>query len=356
MLLFAACSQRAEPEVITEDEPPVVLVPPRTRNPIPVYDYPVMSQWGTSKDGAVSLRIQAPTVIAEGENVIHVSAEVRNNTMMPLVLKRLFSNAERPAADGLELTGPRRRIPLAVSRSSIHFRGNRFEVVPPGESIVNQVTLSVKVEKSDENPQTYGFRFIYRATLDDRRAAEAIGLSDLWTGEVESGWTVAHLGVTRQPTAFEESVSIEFPKAKYDFTLDEVAKGVRFEYEIVVASDLKGVIPIPQDMGHAAGGGPSGLKEFEEIWGNCQSYALRDIGLGSPIPYDPITIRRGRYASSFEWHGRNWDGPSDTSNPQGPPFPPESYTLTVRLLGYIDTADGRKIYHLTHSVPIVLKP
>jgi hypothetical protein len=316
----------------------------------------VISDWGTSKDGAVSLRIQAPSAIPEGENVIYVSAEVRNNTKMPLVLKRPFANTDIPASDGLELTGPRRPFSLAVSPGSIHHRGDRFIVVPPGESSGNQLTISIKVEKSDENPETCAFGFNYRATVEDRRAAEAIGLRDLWTGEVQSGWTVVNLGITREPTAFENFVSIEFPKAKYEFTLAEVAKGVKFEYEIVVASDLKSVIPIPQDDGQAAGGGPSGLKPFEQLWGNCQSYALRDIGLAPEIRYDPISIRRGRYACSFEWHGKNWDGPSDTSTRQGPPFPPGSYTLTVRLLGYIDAADGRKLYQLSRSVPVVLKP
>ena len=95
---------------------------------------------------------------------------------------------------------------------------------------------------------------------------------------------------------------------------------------------------------------------FEEILGNGQSFALRDIGLGEGIPGKPISLKNGRYACAFEWHGRNWDGPSDTDAGQGAPFPPGTYTLTVRLLGWMDSPDGCEGYQVSQAIPVTLNP
>ena len=59
---------------------------------------------------------------------------------------------------------------------------------------------------------------------------------------------------------------------------------------------------------------------------------------------------------SFEWDGRNWTGPSDFDNPKGDPFPPGSYTLTVRIVGKIETTDGKKPYDVANSVEVKLAP
>jgi hypothetical protein len=150
-------------------------------------------------------------------------------------------------------------------------------------------------------------------------------------------------------------VSIQFPKDDYVFTLAEVAKGVRFEYRVVVRRDFEGVIPSMAPMGGGANAGPSGLYPLEVISGKGQSYSLRDFGLGPPDD-NPRKIEKGTHLLYFEWDGKNWAGPSDTSNPKGPPFPPGTYQLTVRLTGEVLTPDGRRQYEISGSASVRLVP
>jgi hypothetical protein len=183
-------------------------------------------------------------------------------------------------------------------------------------------------------------------------------VKNLWTGEI----TGCAVTVTKRepPTAgeteqLEDIVSIQFPRDEYEFTLAEVAKGVRFEYRIVVRGDLDGVIPRAQDVGGGAAPGPSGLYPFEEISGNRQSYSLRDLGLGW-MDDRPRLIEEGSHVLWFDWDGRNWAGPSDTNNPKGPPFPPGIYSLSVRLAGEVLTTDGRRPYEISRSATLRLAP
>jgi hypothetical protein len=157
-------------------------------------------------------------------------------------------------------------------------------------------------------------------------------LKSLWIGEIMSRAVTVVKEKSSAGNNIENVVSIQFPKDEYEFTLAEVAKGVRFEYRIVVRRDLDGVIPKARDVGGAAGPGPSGVHPFEEISGNGQSYSLRDLGLGWDDDR-PRLIGKGTHVLSFDWDGKNRGGPSDTDNPKGSPFPPGTYTLRVRLAG-----------------------
>jgi hypothetical protein len=155
------------------------------------------------------------------------------------------------------------------------------------------------------------------------------------------------------PLPIKGKIQIRFPKQTLSFTLAEVAQGVTFKYEIVVAEDIENVTPEAQDTGQAAGPGPSGLYPFESISGNGQSYSLHDIGLG-PGVFKFSTIKKGRYELSFEWDGRNWTGPSDYGHPKGDPFPAGDYTLQVRLAGRVKTPSGDEPYEIKESVEVTL--
>ena len=150
--------------------------------------------------------------------------------------------------------------------------------------------------------------------------------------------------------------SIEFSKKAYTFTLAEVARGIRIDYTISVKRDIDGAIPHQQDVGSASGPGTSGLYPFEVISGNGQSYSLRDVGLGPPHELPARKLEKGVYPIAFEWDGRNWTGPSDFDPPKGDPFPPSSYTLTVRIVGEVETAGGKKSYDVANSVEVRLTP
>jgi hypothetical protein len=109
-------------------------------------------------------------------------------------------------------------------------------------------------------------------------------------------------------------------------------------YDVVVASDATNVVPQPQDAGGCGQPGTSGLILFERVDGGGQAYCLCDTGLCLAMPLPPRTLHAGTYATTFSWDGKNWNGPSDTGNPQGPPFPPGDYTVSVSAIGTQGTA------------------
>jgi hypothetical protein len=93
---------------------------------------------------------------------------------------------------------------------------------------------------------------------------------------------------------------------------------------------------------HQRGGsvckGPSpdnGLITSFEIAGGTNRYCFCDNGFRC-VPDPPLhhtTAKQGIYDGKIVWYGDNWNGPSDTTVPYGPPFPPGTYTLTVKASG-----------------------
>ena len=45
----------------------------------------------------------------------------------------------------------------------------------------------------------------------------------------------------------------------------------------------------------------------------------------------PVVLRAGSYVGEIDWPGYQWLGPSDTSEPPGPKFPPGKYAVNVLL-------------------------
>jgi hypothetical protein len=136
------------------------------------------------------------------------------------------------------------------------------------------------------------------------------------------------------------------------FTVAQARATLAIPYDVIVANDVSGVVPIPQDAGYCGSPGPSQLIVLERLAGGTQSYCLCDVGLCQPIPSQPVTLKAGTFTSSFSWGGNNWAGPSDTNNPMGAPFPPGSYTLTVSATG---TWNGAR-FLVTATLPITLTP
>jgi len=149
-------------------------------------------------------------------------------------------------------------------------------------------------------------------------------------------------------------IEISFAKPAYEFTLAEAAQGIKIDYTIEVRQDFAGVVPLPQ--GSCAPARPSGLFAFEVLSGNGQLYALRDRGRCQGPSRVPITIKKGTYSQVFEWDGRNWNGPSDTNQPKGKPFPAGTYGLEVSVVGEVETPAGRKPYRIEKHVKVVIKP
>jgi hypothetical protein len=51
-------------------------------------------------------------------------------------------------------------------------------------------------------------------------------------------------------------------------------------------------------------------------------------------------LKQGSYPSTFTWDKHSWFGPSDTNNPEGPPFTVGDYTVTVSAIGTQATSMG----------------
>ncbi len=137
-------------------------------------------------------------------------------------------------------------------------------------------------------------------------------------------------------------VSLGFFNVRCTYTQAEAAAGVQFDYELTVASDLFLVHPESQDLGHCQQPGISGLIVGFSIGGDGQRYCLCDVG---PCPFQqPFSTspRAGTYDDHIVWDGRNWGGPSDTSQPKGAPFPPGTYELGLLSTGtfHDPTIDG----------------
>lgn len=154
---------------------------------------------------------------------------------------------------------------------------------------------------------------------------------------------------------FAKAVKIEFPKDGYTFTVAEAAKGVKFEYKIVVSEDRAGVVALPFGPSFNEPAGPSGLHPREAISGNNQRYCLEDYGLAFPPKGKAATLKKGEYKHAFEWDGLNWSGPSDFGAKKGKAFPAGTYDVTVTIHGELETAKGRVPYSLTEKTKLVLK-
>jgi hypothetical protein len=159
-------------------------------------------------------------------------------------------------------------------------------------------------------------------------------------------------------------VRVEFPSQPCAFTLRQAEGGIRFRYDVVIDEDVPGYTSRTSNSGVLMYPGESvaNLQVAAVVQGGTQRYCVCDQG-GPPrfcpledggvsyrnfdTPCTPITLKKGTHheswPSSYEgpiaWHGRNWDGPSDTGNPEGAPFPPGDYTLKIAIAGQI-TDDG----------------
>jgi hypothetical protein len=129
-------------------------------------------------------------------------------------------------------------------------------------------------------------------------------------------WLSAEAVARQVGAKLDEVLKIEFPKDGFTYTLAEAAKGIKIPYKIVVEQDYQRVISLPFGPSYREPAGPSGLHPREQ---KDQMYLLSDFGLAGPPQEVVKTLKKGTYVHSFEWDGRNWNGPSDTGIPKGKP-------------------------------------
>lgn len=172
----------------------------------------------------------------------------------------------------------------------------------------------------------------------DAGSADSIAIIDPDAG-IDALVSVDAGGCGGDSTSDLPGVSLAFGAARCSFSQAEIAAGVRIPYDVVIAQDLTGVHPVPNDEGNCGQPDGSGLIVSFDIAGVGQHYCLCDIGLcvGQTITTSP---RRGSYPAVIEWDGTNWRGPSDVPSPKGPAFPPDVYMITLVAEGTRDDAAG----------------
>jgi hypothetical protein len=168
-------------------------------------------------------------------------------------------------------------------------------------------------------------------------------------------------------------VHLEIPDFPCTFTLKHASQGLVFEYDVVIDEDVPGYTTRYNDLGVIDYPEPTvgGLHVAVAIGGGGQSYCVCDRGLPIPFctlddggfsgnfgsnPCRPITLRHGRYHQAYAWDGRNWNGPSDTGNSEGAPFPPGDYTLKIRIPGQITDEAGTRDVAASADVLVRLVP
>jgi hypothetical protein len=153
-------------------------------------------------------------------------------------------------------------------------------------------------------------------------------------------------------------VSIKFTGTVCSWLLSEALAGIEIPYELVVEADVPFVKPKPQDAGGCDKPGDSGLILFEELKGGQSHYCVCDTGLCQAPSDTSVTIKKGTYPGKFAWDGLNWEGPSDTGNPKGKPFPEGKYTLTVSAKGQAKLYGGTvyQDFEVSGTWPVELRP
>lgn len=151
-------------------------------------------------------------------------------------------------------------------------------------------------------------------------------------------------------------VHIEITSAACTLSLSDPGPGLVFTYEVVVDEDIAGVAPERQDAGGCGQPGSSGLVLFEQVAGGTQRYCLCDVGICQAEPLPAVTLKKGTYPGSFSWSGRNWNGPSDTVEPLGPPFAAGDYAFTVNARGKLSTAGGDVPFEVEAKLPVHVVP
>ena len=148
-----------------------------------------MSEWVTSDDGTLSLRLLALSPIARGKPIV-VQAELRNNTDAPLLVRPPFAylkywyGIEIMDQEGREIQRDNtRRVPEVVSSLTQVMP----EFVPPGQALVDEVELPEGYRAGTNRPGEY--TIVYTYWMQERelnRIIRAYPRQDVWLGEIRS--------------------------------------------------------------------------------------------------------------------------------------------------------------------------
>ena len=219
------------------------------------------------------------------------------------------------------------------------------DVAEAVDSAAVEADAAVDVEPSDVTPD----------------AADAVW-SDADAAKAE---TVQDPGPEAKPLTCQEQVggSSTLPGVKIEFTgttcewrVSEAAKTIKIPYHVVIDKDLDKVTVKPQDAGGC--GQPDAafgnLILFAKVYGVGQNqWCMCDTGLCAGT-VQTVTLKAGTYDGEFSWDGRNWQGPSDTGNPEGDPFPAGQYVVEMSAIGTATVYGVKQDFNVFGSFPIIL--
>jgi len=142
------------------------------------------------------------------------------------------------------------------------------------------------------------------------------------------------------PTCRVEGVVGTLPGVRISIEADKcvfrVREGGEFRYRVSVAPGMEPTLHVAAgiDWGDCNICGADPLTCVQEwVGSDAAHYCECDIGLCDRPPVDLyVTLLAGDFAGVLVWPGVSWDGPSDTSSPYGPPFPPGSYEVRISLV------------------------
>lgn len=359
LCLALGCSDSSAPAVQPATTPrtttmsPARQPPPAPRPDAPVVDWALGGEQVTSQDGRLSMIVGVGVARTGKRHEIVLTCSMSNSSGQTVEVRSPFAD---PTATrlGVVLAGPQGPCRYTGPTPSASLGSDSFVRMEPGHHLIDQTFVALENFADTDVPGKYTVQFVYALGADDAAAAARLGFDHLWTGKLASHalpWS--NLPPSR---ALEKSVTIKFAQPKYTCTLAEAAAGMMFAWDVVVAKDIANVVPAPQDAGQCGRPGKSGLITFYRLSGNGQSYAISDTGLCPGTSETPLQVQAGAHQESFEWQGRNWGGPSDTSNPVGPPFPPGEYRLQVSAVGSVLDEGAWRSFKIESSVPVVLTP
>ena len=149
-------------------------------------------------------------------------------------------------------------------------------------------------------------------------------------------------------------VTLTFESQPCTYTLAQAKAGVIFAYQVNVTQATADVVPTPQDSGQCQTPGASGLTLLAKITEGSQVYCPDcDMGVCQGTPLPATTLTPGVYAdNSLTWDGKTWNGPSDTSNPEGPAFTAGAAVVSVTAVG---TVNGNA-FSVSATLPNTLTP
>jgi hypothetical protein len=148
-------------------------------------------------------------------------------------------------------------------------------------------------------------------------------------------------------------VRLEITSGPCALTQAQAAAGASFGYRLVVDADVPGIVAL-NDLASCLQPDSSGLILAAEISGNGQSFCpTYDLGR-CPQNSATTTAKAGSFDYELVWDGRNWQGPSDTNQPEGASFPAGSYTLSVTATGTRLVDAGVLPFTVAVSRPLVI--